>query len=69
MLGSRINHSMIPQHVNLTHAMPDDYQLTFESIKSFQGGRFDELGLEACNIQDELDKVSSKLILSGWQRV
>lgn len=69
MLGSRINESMIPQHINLTQVSAEDYQEMYESIQGFQGNRFEELGLEACNIQNELDKVAAKMILSRWQRV
>lgn len=61
MLGSRINESMIPQHINFTQVSPEDYQLMFERIKGFHGSRFNELGLEICNIENELNKVSAEM--------
>lgn len=63
MLGSLINASTIPPHINLTHVTPEDYQQMFESIRSFQGNRSEDLGLDACNVQNELDKVSAKMII------
>lgn len=69
MLGSLINASTIPPHINLTHVTPEDYQQMFESIRSFQGNRSEDLGLDACNVQNELDKVSAKMILSLWRRL
>lgn len=61
MLGSGINGSMIPQHINFSHVSPEDYQLMFESISTLKGSTFSELGLESCNIESELDKVSAKM--------
>lgn len=61
MLGSRINGSMIPPHINVSQVSPEDYQLMFESIKTLKGSTFNELGLEPCNIETELNKVSAKM--------
>lgn len=61
MLGSRINGSMIPPHINFSQVSPEDYQLMFDSIKTLKGSTFNELGLEPCNIESELDKVSAKM--------
>uniref|UniRef100_H3D885 Transporter n=1 Tax=Tetraodon nigroviridis TaxID=99883 RepID=H3D885_TETNG len=57
MLGSRINDSMIPPHINFTNVTPEDYWQMYGSIKSFHGSSLEDLGLEACDIQEELNKV------------
>lgn len=69
MLGTRINESGIPQHINFTQVTPEDYQHMYESIKAFEGSGFKDLGLEACNVENELNKVAEKLVLSSWQRL
>lgn len=62
--GTSINESMIPQHINLTQVTAEEYQQLYEAIKGFYGSRFQELGLESCNIKNELDKVGAKGILN-----
>lgn len=69
MLGTHINESAIPQHINFTQVTAEDYQHMYESIKGFVGSGFKDLGLEACNVENELDKVAEKLLLSSWQRL
>lgn len=51
---------MIPQHINLTQVTAEEYQQLYEAIKGFHGNGFRELGLESCNIENELNKVGAK---------
>lgn len=60
---------MIPQRVNLTQVTPEDYQQMYETFETLLGDRFQDLGLEDCNIQNELNKVAAGMILSRWQTV
>ncbi|TWW76060.1 sodium-dependent neutral amino acid transporter B(0)AT2 [Takifugu flavidus] len=55
--GTSINESMIPQHMNLTQVTAEEYQQLYEAIEGFHGSGFQELGLESCNIEKELNKV------------
>lgn len=56
--GTSINDSLIPQHINLTQVTAEEYQQIYDSLKGFQ-----ELGLESCNIENELNKVGAKVVL------
>lgn len=70
MLGTSINESMIPHSINLTKGVKvsdEDYHQILESIKGFTGSGFEELGLEPCSIEDELNKVCEMSILNHFQ--
>lgn len=56
--GTSINDSLIPQLSNLTQVRAEEYQQIYDSLKGFQ-----ELGLESCNIENELNKVGAKVVL------
>lgn len=64
MRGTSINESMIPQHINLTQVSAEEYQQLYEAIKGFHGTGIQDLGLEPCNIENELNKVGAKGILN-----
>lgn len=55
---------MIPQHINLTQVSAEEYRQLYEAIEGFHGTGIKDLGLEPCNIENELDKVGAKGILN-----
>ncbi|XP_036373760.1 sodium-dependent neutral amino acid transporter B(0)AT2-like [Megalops cyprinoides] len=55
-LGNEISPELIPRHVNLTHVTPEDYQQLTDIIRAERKSDFSRLGLESCNIEDELNK-------------
>ncbi|XP_061679788.1 sodium-dependent neutral amino acid transporter B(0)AT2 [Syngnathoides biaculeatus] len=57
LLGNGIEASLIPKHINLSQKMSvDDYHQLIAAIRAVKEDNFTELGLESCNIEDELDK-------------
>lgn len=69
MLGTLINESTVPQHINFTHVTPEDYQELYNSIRTFDGNGSQDLGLDDCNVEKELDQVSAEMSLSCGRRV
>lgn len=60
LLGNGIEESLIPHHINLSEPSQvsnEDYTEMFNIIKMVKEDKFPELGLNACNIEDELNKV------------
>lgn len=57
-----LSHSVIPHHVNFSSITAQDYQLVYDIIKKVKEEEFDGLGLAACQIEDELDKVNTFIL-------
>uniref|UniRef100_A0A8C5QJD7 Transporter n=1 Tax=Leptobrachium leishanense TaxID=445787 RepID=A0A8C5QJD7_9ANUR len=51
-----ISRDIIPHHVNFSSVTAADYQLVYDIIKKVTEEEFDQLGLSACQIEDELNK-------------
>ncbi|XP_006782407.1 sodium-dependent neutral amino acid transporter B(0)AT2 [Neolamprologus brichardi] len=60
LLGSGIlEQNFIPHHMNLTQVNQvsgEDYHKMIDAIKAVKQDKFESLGLEACSIEDELNK-------------
>ncbi|XP_074489808.1 sodium-dependent neutral amino acid transporter B(0)AT2 [Sebastes fasciatus] len=59
LLGNGIEESLIPHHINLSQVSEvsaEDYHGMIEIIKGVKEGQFEQLGLEACSIEAELNK-------------
>ncbi|KFP86789.1 Sodium-dependent neutral amino acid transporter SLC6A17, partial [Acanthisitta chloris] len=52
-----LSHDLIPPHVNFSHLTAKDYQEMYKVIMTVKEGHFKELGLDACLLEDELNKV------------
>lgn len=65
LLGNGIDETLIPPgHINLTlgsKVTAEDYQHMIGIIRNAKGSDFENLGLESCTIEDELNKVPEKL--------
>ncbi|KAJ8395735.1 hypothetical protein AAFF_G00029720 [Aldrovandia affinis] len=55
-LGNEISPDLIPQHVDLSAVTPEDYTLMTEIIRGVKESDYSHLGLDSCNIEDELNK-------------
>ncbi|KPP78243.1 sodium-dependent neutral amino acid transporter B(0)AT2-like [Scleropages formosus] len=55
-LDTEISPSLIPSRINFSSVNPDDYRLLTSIIKEVKDKDYHRLGLESCNIEDELDK-------------
>lgn len=53
-----LSHDLIPPHVNFSHLTAKDYNEMYRVIMTVKEGHFKELGLDACLLEDELDKVA-----------
>uniref|UniRef100_A0A8B9U1L5 Transporter n=1 Tax=Anas zonorhyncha TaxID=75864 RepID=A0A8B9U1L5_9AVES len=51
-----LSHDLIPPHVNFSHLTAKDYNEMYRVIMTVKEGHFKELGLDACLLEDELDK-------------
>ncbi|XP_069485419.1 sodium-dependent neutral amino acid transporter B(0)AT2 [Ambystoma mexicanum] len=51
-----ISHDIIPQHINFSRITTDDYHLIYDIIQKVKEEDFSKLGLQACQIEDELNK-------------
>lgn len=63
LLGNGIDAHLIPKHINFTQVSQvsvEDYHKMIEVIKGVKEGDFSQLGLDACSIEDELNKVHAK---------
>lgn len=60
LLGTDIERSLIPHHINLTHVnqvSAEDYHQMIEIIKGVKEDQYQALGLDPCSIEKELNKV------------
>ncbi|KAJ8393396.1 hypothetical protein AAFF_G00061180 [Aldrovandia affinis] len=55
-LGNEISHDLIPQHINFSHVTPEDYLQITQIIREVKEEDYARLGLDSCNIEDELNK-------------
>ncbi|XP_005989285.1 sodium-dependent neutral amino acid transporter SLC6A17 [Latimeria chalumnae] len=51
-----LSHDLIPPHVNFSHLTSADYTEMYNVIKTVKEDHFEELGLEPCQLEDELNK-------------
>ncbi|KAK1152702.1 sodium-dependent neutral amino acid transporter SLC6A17-like [Acipenser oxyrinchus oxyrinchus] len=51
-----LSHDLIPPHVNFSHLTAQDYTEMYGVIRTVREGSFSELGLEPCQLEDELNK-------------
>ncbi|XP_028673072.2 sodium-dependent neutral amino acid transporter B(0)AT2 [Erpetoichthys calabaricus] len=51
-----ISHDLIPHHINFSSVTATDYQQMIDIIKGVKETEFSSLGLDLCNIEDELNK-------------
>ncbi|XP_009868482.1 PREDICTED: sodium-dependent neutral amino acid transporter SLC6A17 [Apaloderma vittatum] len=51
-----LSHDLIPPHVNFSHLTAKDYNEMYRVIMTVKEGNFKELGLDACLLEDELNK-------------
>ncbi|KFV64960.1 Sodium-dependent neutral amino acid transporter SLC6A17, partial [Dryobates pubescens] len=51
-----LSHDLIPPHVNFSHLTAKDYQEMYRVIMTVKEAHFKELGLDACLLEDELNK-------------
>ncbi|KAM6926728.1 sodium-dependent neutral amino acid transporter B(0)AT2 [Lycodopsis pacificus] len=59
LLGSDIDRSLIPQHINLTNVSQvsaEDYHQMISIIKEVKEDQYGKLELESCSIEEELNK-------------
>lgn len=48
----------IAPNINVTHVTAEEYKQMYKAIKNLHNkSSFEELGLDPCNIENELDKV------------
>lgn len=52
-----LSRDLIPPHVNFSHLTTKDYSEMYRVIKTVKEDHFSALGLDACLLEDELDKV------------
>lgn len=67
LLGSGIEESLIPHHINLSapgSVSSEDYHQMISVIRTVQEEDFTKLGLEPCSIERELDKVQDQKKIS-----
>lgn len=53
-----LSKELIPPHINYSHLSAQDYAEMYTVIKTVKEDTFDQLGLDACVLEDELNKVS-----------
>ncbi|XP_027712590.1 sodium-dependent neutral amino acid transporter SLC6A17 isoform X2 [Vombatus ursinus] len=51
-----LSHDLIPPHVNFSHLTAHDYSEMYKVIMTVKEDRFQELGLDPCLLEDELNK-------------
>ncbi|XP_052008023.1 sodium-dependent neutral amino acid transporter B(0)AT2-like [Xyrauchen texanus] len=56
LLGKEINPSLIPHHINFSHVSNEDYQKMTDIIRDVVENDYPRLGLENCDIKEELNK-------------
>ncbi|XP_062860812.1 sodium-dependent neutral amino acid transporter B(0)AT2 [Trichomycterus rosablanca] len=55
-LGNEINRDLIPHHINFSHVTVEDYQKMTDIIRSVLEKDYPHLGLDTCDIKEELNK-------------
>ncbi|XP_072338024.1 sodium-dependent neutral amino acid transporter SLC6A17-like [Scyliorhinus torazame] len=56
-LNSKVlSHDLIPPHINFSHLTASDYSEMYSVIKTVKEDHFSELGLDTCQLEDELNK-------------
>lgn len=56
-LGNEVSANLIPHHVNLSRVSTEDYQLMTSIIRDVMENDYPRLGLDSCDIKEELNKV------------
>jgi solute carrier family 6 amino acid/orphan transporter-like 15/16/17/18/20 len=59
-----ISWDVIPHHINLSAVTVEDYRLVYDIIQKVKEEEFAVLHLNACQIEDELNKVSRPCVSS-----
>lgn len=52
-----LSKELIPSHINFSHLSSQDYAEMYSVIKTVKEDSFAQLGLDACVLEDELNKV------------
>lgn len=52
-----LSRELIPPHINFSHLSAEDYAEMYGVIKTVKEDSFSQLGLDACVLEDELNKV------------
>lgn len=52
-----LSRELIPSHINFSHLSSQDYAEMYGVIKTVKEDSFAQLGLDACLLEDELNKV------------
>lgn len=52
-----LSKELIPPHINFSHLSSKDYEEMYNVIKTVKEDSFPQLGLDACMLEDELNKV------------
>lgn len=52
-----LSRELIPQHINFSHLTAEGYTEMYGVIKAVKEDSFAQLGLDACQLEDELNKV------------
>lgn len=60
-----LSYDLIPPHVNFSHLSSSDYAEMYGVIKTVREGSFAQLGLDPCLLEDELNKVSMFISVTG----
>ncbi|KAJ8261928.1 hypothetical protein GJAV_G00160100 [Gymnothorax javanicus] len=55
-LGDEISRDLIPQHIDFSSVSPEDYTEMIDIIRRVKESGFSHLGLDSCNVEDELNK-------------
>ena len=55
-----LSRELIPPHINFSHLSAQDYTEMYSIIKTVKEDSFGQLGLDACVLEDELNKVSGR---------
>lgn len=57
-----LSKELIPPHINFSHLSAEDYAEMYGVIKTVKEDNFAQLGLDACVLEDELNKVRAALV-------
>ncbi|KAG7333306.1 hypothetical protein KOW79_003441 [Hemibagrus wyckioides] len=55
-LGNEVSAALIPPHINLSHVSTEDYKLMTDIIRNVMENDYPHLGLDSCDIKEELNK-------------
>lgn len=61
-----LSKELIPPHINFSHLSAEDYAEMYGVIKTVKEDNFAQLGLDACLLEDELNKVRVQLWGDEW---